>query len=96
MNELAGLIRDWLVTEDAKVEWWVTNYNDLADLLLFGSKPVHYVVIIFEDNVMCSDYIWPYTIISEKGKQSIYASDPEFFQKLRSIMDTVEKTIESI
>lgn len=95
MNELAELIRDWLVTENAKVEWWVTNYNDLADLLLYGSKPVNYVTIIFEDNVMCSDYVWPYTIVLEGGKKSIYASDPEFFQKLRSTMDIVEKTIES-
>jgi hypothetical protein len=49
MNELAILIQDWFVIENIEIKWQVIKYNDFADLLLYGSKPIKYVTIIFED-----------------------------------------------
>ena len=65
---------------------------DLSDLLLYGKRPTKYVGVVFEDRVMLNDYVLPYKLISPE-KQIIYATDPKFFEKLRSAMVVVEEAI---
>lgn len=90
MNELAELIKTWLSAED--INWFVVNYEDITDLLLYGKKPNKFVAIICNDRIILNDYIWPYKLISG-SKQTIYATDPEFFEKLRFTMKAVEEAV---
>jgi hypothetical protein len=95
--ELFQLIDIWL--QDRKSKWRVVNLSKDRDTfnpcIVYG-RPISYAGFICDNVVIFTTYIANRIIDDKLIPRTIYASDPEFFEKLSSTMERIQSIIETM